>query len=33
MENSKNDFYYLGKIISGLEFIIKHTSNKSIDEI
>ena len=33
MKNNKDDTYYQGKIISDLEFIIKHTSNKSIEEI
>lgn len=32
MDNIKNDKYYLEKIISDLEFVIKHTSGKSKEE-
>lgn len=33
MDNVKNDRYYVEKIISDLEFLIKHTQGKSKTEI
>lgn len=33
MDNIKDDKYYLGKIITDLEFVIKHTAGKSKEEI
>ena len=33
MDNTKNDWYYLEKIISDLEFIIAHTAGKTKAEI
>jgi uncharacterized protein with HEPN domain len=33
MDNTKNDRYYLDKIITDLEFVVAHTAGKSKDEI
>ena len=33
MDNKKDDFYYLDKILADLKFLIDHTSNKTKDDI
>ena len=33
MDNKKDDFYYLDKILADLKFLINHTSNKTKDDI
>jgi len=33
MDNVKNDEYYLNKILSDLEFVIKHTKDKTQEQI
>ena len=33
MDNTKNDWYYLKKIIADLEFVAAHTAGKTKDEI
>lgn len=33
IDNIKNDKYYLNKILTDLEFMIKHTKGKTEDEI
>ncbi len=33
MDNIKDDKYYLEKIVADLEFLMKHTKDKTLDEI
>ncbi len=33
MDNIKDDKYYLEKIVADLKFLIKHTKDKTFDEI
>ena len=33
MDNIKNDFYYLTKIINDIEFILKHTENLELHRL